>query len=377
MVYDGTVHGPKLPPTLAEGIPVRVRRRRRRTPWRRFKSWVRRHKALSVLVGTMLVLLLALLGWLLWLWWQVGEVTRFDIDPDDRPARVPGEQVNILVLGVDDLDYQRDVGPDVYKMLEAGEWERGAFRSDTMMLVHLSADRDAAQVVSIPRDSLVDIPGERRSKINAAFSWGGPELAVETVEQTFGVFIDHVVVVNFGGFEDVTDIVGGVDIWFPRATVADHRGRIWPAGQHRLGGTDALFYVRQRYDLPRGDFDRIQRQQNYLRSLLDRLTSGRSALSPVRVTRLVDELSDLVAVDSSLTSGRIRDLALGARNLSSRDVRFVTVPNAGSAMVDGASVVQLKLKQAREMFAELEEDNFESWYARNSVDELPPWTEVD
>lgn len=325
----------------------------------------------------MLALLLALLLWLLWLWLQIDGVTRFDIDPDNRPARVPGDQVNILVLGVDDLDYQRDVGPDVYKMLESGEWQRGAFRSDTMMLLHLNADRDAAQVVSIPRDSYVDIPGEGRSKINAAFSWGGPELAVETVEQAFGVYVDHVVVVNFGGFADVTDILGGVDIAFAQDTTADSRGRIWPAGVHRLGGTDALFYVRQRYDLPRGDFDRIQRQQNYLRSLLNRAVDDGAALSPVRVTQLVGQLSDLVAVDSSLTNGKLRSLALSSRGLRSDDIRFVTIPNSGSATIDGASVVQLKLKQARQMFAELEQDNFESWYARNDIDELPAWTEVD
>ncbi len=374
---DGGSRGGVSPAsTLAGGIPMRVRRRRHRSRWARFKSWVRRHKALSALLALMLTLIIGLLIWLWWLLSQIDGVTRFDLDPDNRPDRVSGDQLNILVLGVDDLDYQRNVGPDIHKMLESGTWQRGAFRSDTMMLVHLEADRRSAQVVSIPRDSYVDIPGETRSKINAAFSWGGPDLAVETVEHNFGVYVDHVVVVNFAGFEDITDILNGVDIHFAEDTQADGRGRIWTAGLHRLGGADALYYVRQRYDLARGDFDRIHRQQNYLRSLMNRVLADDLLLSPVKTSRLVGELSDLLAVDSSLTNSKLRSLALSSRHLRSGNIRFVTVPNSGSATIDGASVVQLRLKLAREMFAALEDDNFESWYAQNEIDELPAFRQV-
>lgn len=335
------------------------------------------HKALSILIGAVVVVLLALLAWLWYLNSQLGGVTRFPLDADNRPERVPGDQLNILVLGVDDLDYQRDVGPDVYKMLESGEWEKGAFRSDTMMLVHLEAGRRQAQVVSIPRDSYVDIPDNGRSKINAAFSWGGPNLAVETVEQNFDVFIDHVVVVDFGGFVDVTDTVGGVDIYFPQETKADTRGRTWSAGSHRLNGVDALFYARQRYDLPRGDFDRIHRQQNFLRALLDRVVARGTVLNPIRITKLAGQLSELVAVDDSMTNAKLRDLALDTRHLRSNAIRFVTIPNAGSATIDGASIVKVKLTQAREMIDALEHDQFESWYAQHEIDELPGATEVD
>lgn len=365
-------------PRLAEGIPVRVRRRRkRRTRWQRFKAWVADHKALSILVGLMATLLVVLLAWLWWLHSQVDEVTRFPLDVDDRPPRVPGDQVNLLVLGVDDLDYQREVGPDVYEMLERGEWEKGAFRSDTMMVVHIEAGSRAAQVVSVPRDSWVDIPGHGRSKINAAFSWGGPELSVATVEQNFDLRIDHVMVVDFGGFTDVTDAVGGVDITFPTEMKADDTGRTWSAGTHRLTGEEALFYTRQRYDLPRGDFDRIQRQQNYLRALLDRVVSRGTLFNPLKVSKLADELSDLIAVDDSLTNGKLRDLALDARHLRSGDIRFVTLPNSGSGMVGDASVVKVQQARARKMFEALQHDQFESWYAHHEIDELPAPDRVD
>lgn len=355
---------------------VRRRRRVRRTRWARFKRWIRKHKALSILIGLMLGLLIALMIWLLWLWSQLGDVTRFPLDADDRPTRVPGDQLNILVLGVDDLDYQRDVGPDVYKMLESGEWQKGAFRSDTMMLVHLEAGNRQAQVVSIPRDSYVSIPGHGRSKINAAFSWGGPSLAVETVEQNFDIFIDHVVVVDFGGFVDVTDTLDGVDITFATETPADGRGRMWSAGTHRLNGVDALFYARQRKELPRGDFDRIHRQQNFLRALLDRAVQRGTLLNPVKVSKLADQLSELIAVDDSLSNTRLRELALGARHLRGDAIRFVTLPNSGSATIDGASVVEVRMGQAKKMLKALQHDQFESWYAHHEIDELPAPHEI-
>lgn len=370
--------GSEEAPRLAEGIPVRTRRRRKkRTRWQRTKRWISEHKALTVLIGLMLALLLALLLWLWWLWSQLDDVTRFPLDVENRPTRVPGDQVNILVLGVDDLDYQRDVGPDVYEMLESGQWQKGAFRSDTMMLVHLEAGRRQAQVVSFPRDSYVDIPGNGRSKINAAFSWGGPELAVETVEQNFDVFIDHVVVVNFGGFVDVTDTVGGVDIHFPQEAKADNTGRMWSPGTHRLNGDDALFYARQRYDLPRGDFDRIHRQQNFLRALMDRVVDRGTLLNPVKLSKLADQLSGLVAVDESLDNGTLRGLALDARHLRNNAIRFVTLPNSGSATIDGASIVQVRMAKAKEMLEAIEYDQFESWYAHNEIDELPEPDAVD
>ncbi|MFS3130705.1 LCP family protein [Nocardioides sp. Bht2] len=371
---------PETEATLAGGIKVRERRRRQRSRFRRFTHWLRRHKALTTLLAIALVLLLIIVGWLWYLNREMDDVTRFPIDGGDRPARVAGDQMNLLFLGVDDLDYSENVGPDVYDMLESGKWERGAFRSDTMMLVHLEAGRRSAQVVSIPRDSWVDIPGEGKSKINAAFSWGGPELAVRTVEKNFNIYIDHVVVVNFGGFEDISEVVDGVTVFVPQEVGADPRYKpsgVWERGYHNLKGKPALGYVRQRYGLPGGDFDRIHRQQNFLRSLLDKLASRGTLLNPVRVTRLTQKLSELIAVDDGLTSAKMRELALSSRHLRSSGIRFVTLPNNGSGTEGRASVVKVDFPSALTMFEAIANDQFEPWLSKNQVGQLPSPDQVD
>uniref|UniRef100_UPI00082A34E5 LCP family protein n=1 Tax=Nocardioides jensenii TaxID=1843 RepID=UPI00082A34E5 len=346
-----------------------VRRRRKR-------GWFKRHKSLTVLLLVALVLLAILIGWLFYLNNKVDDVRRFDVDlGEGRPPQ--GEGVDFLLMGVDDLDGSRDVGESVYDMLESGTWKPGIARSDTMMVLHLEADKKAAQLVSVPRDSYVDIPGHGKSKINAAFSWGGPELAAKTVEQNLGIRLDHLVIIDFDGFKDVTAAIGGVNVFVPE-TLTDPRSNSvdWERGFHHLEGDEALHYVRTRYSLPDGDFGRIHRQQNFLRTVLDKLTSRGVLLNPIKVTRLANTLAGLLMVDDGLTNAEFRDLALAGRHLRSNALRFLTIPNSGSAMVGDASVVKVRLPLARKMFDAIEQDQFESWYAKHEVSELPPSNQV-
>lgn len=346
---------------------VRVRRRRRRR-----QSWVKRHPALAVLAGLALLLLVVLLLWLWWLNDRLDDVRRFPLDVDHRVERVAGDQVNLLLLGVDDLDGLREVGPNVYDMLESGDWEPGTARSDTMMVLHLDSGRESAQLVSVPRDSWVEVPGHGRNKINAAFSLGGPSLAVETVEENFGIYIDHVVVVDFDGFKDISEVVGGVNVFVEETVTDSMRDKTWDRGYHHLEGENALEYVRMRYGLARGDYERIERQQNFLRALLDKLTDRGTLLNPVKVSRLASDLSELVSVDEGLTNDKLRDLALSSRNLRSHAVRFLTVPNTGTGTTSGgASIVELDARAARSMFEAIERDEFEIWFAKNQVSQLP------
>lgn len=364
--------------TLPPHIAPRRRSTRRRSRRTRLRRWIRDHKALSVLIGTALTLVLALVAWLLYLGSQLGDINRFDIDLDrpDRPARVAGAAVNILLLGVDDSDYLDDVGPQLDELVD-GEWESGAFRSDTMMVLHVNASGTQAQLVSVPRDSWVHIPGHGDNKINAALSLGGPELAARTVEDTFGIHLDHVMLIDFQGLRELTGALGGVDVHVPETVVDTKNDKTWTRGTHHVQGDEALLYVRQRYGLPRGDFDRIERQQNLLRAVLDKAVHRETLVNPLRITRLVRDLSTLVAVDSSLTDDRLREIAWFARGLRSHSVRFLTVPHDGTGTVGAASVVKLRRAEARAMFRQIELDRFEGWYADHPVDVLPARDEVD
>lgn len=366
----GTVPGG---PTEHDGR-VRVRRARKRGPWRRFKSFVRRHKALSIIFAVALVLLAILIAWLLWLNSKLGDIDRFPFEPGgDRPAKV-GNGVNILLIGVDDPDG----AGGLFRELESGEWTPGKFRSDAIMVLHVSGDRSSAQLVSIPRDSFVEVPDRGRDKINASFSDGGPEALAQVVEGLGDVFIDHAVVIDFEHLADMTTAMGGIDVYQPESVTDPRNGYTWQKGPLHLEGETAVWYVRQRYGMPRGDFDRIQRQQNVLRAMLDKTASAGTLANPVRVTRLVTQLASFVAVDEGFTPAKIRSLAISSRNIRPANMRFVTVPVTGTPTIDGASVVTLDLAKTEDLFDALEKDRFEDWYQENSggVDELPPVGQV-
>lgn len=319
-------------------------------------------------IAAVVLLLLITAGWLVYLNSRLGDVPRFDagLSRPDRPARVPGPAQNILLAGIDDGQ-----GTDLLEALKPGRWRPGVFRSDAIMVLHIDPSRDLAQLVSIPRDSYVPVAGLGTTKINAALSAGGPALLVKTIEDYTGVRLDHVALVDFSGFEAITRTIGGVDVNVA-ATVTDTiRGITWQAGTHHVEGAEALAYVRQRYGLPGGDFDRIQRQQNFLRAVLDKIGTKSTVLNPIKLTKLTGELAGLIRVDDGFTSGELRDLALSSRSLRSQDLRFATAPYTGTPTIDGASVVTLDERATRQMFTALSTGNLDSYLKTNDVDRLP------
>jgi len=352
------------------------RRRRRRSWWhrvtRRPRQFVRKHKALSIIIAIALLLLLILLIWLWILNQKLAQVPRFDVDlGDDRPPSSLG--TNILLVGVDDGQ-----GVDLDEMLE-GDWQPGVFRSDAIMMVHLSEDGSKAQVVSIPRDSYVPIEGYGRNKINAAFSFGGPSLLARTVEDVTDLYIDHVAVVDFAGFEGITKALDGVMVYIPQDVVDSRSGQVvWKAGWQELEGRPALMYVRARYGLPQGDFDRVQRHQNMMRAVSIRTASMSLLANPFAVTDLVDEIAGNLAVDSTLTLGRMRSLAFDALDLGPADVSYATAPYSGTATISGAgSVVLLELKQVKALFGAIGQDDFAGYATDHPLEVLPDERSVD
>ncbi|NNU27574.1 LCP family protein [Isoptericola sediminis] len=237
--------------------------------------------------------------------------------------------VNFLVLGSDSRISAGD----------PSQWEAGAQRTDAIMLVHLPASRENAVVVSIPRDSWVDIPGHGQAKINAAFSYGGPSLMIQTVENLTDVRINHFVVTDFDSFVSMTDALDGVRIRVPE-DIGDGDEVFFSAGVHMMSGEEALAYTRQRYGLSNGDFGRVQRQQNWMRAILGKVNNNRR--DPVKMTRFFETVSESVAADDELTIDRMQELFDQASEISTNDVVFMTVPYEGvGRSADGQSIVVL------------------------------------
>lgn len=394
-----TNDGPLLPEGMwLERAPhVRRRRRRRHRRFKRLRSlgarvvparvrrWFDDNPALGTIVGVLLLLLLVILFWLLWLWLHLNQTPEFDLDlGENRPPFVGGE--NILLVGLD-CDEAAAAGDTLrtcagtadgfaledITTMRAEEFASTGVRSDVIMVLHVSEDGSRAQVISIPRDSYVAVEGHGRTKINAAFSYGGPNLLGRTIEQNFGIHLTHIAITEFDGFRGITEALGGVQVYVPEAISDPHCNCVtWERGWQTIEGDRALAYVRTRYGLARGDFDRVQRHQNFLRAVVNRTRDMSVLANPLKVTRLVDEITGHIALDSEFSDSEVIKLTYSALKMSLRDISFATVPFKGSAMVGDQSVVLLEEKQARRMFDAVARDRFLAWAGDNKVETLPP-----
>jgi LCP family protein required for cell wall assembly len=259
----------------------------------------------------------------------------FPTDEAVRPPAATGEAaaaMNFLLLGSD----TRGASSSSIANL-AGQ------RSDTIIIVHVPANREHLSVMSIPRDTWLTIPGHGDAKINAALSYGGVPLAVQTVEGVIGARIDHVAVVDFAGFKAVTDALGGVDINNPIAFDSYHlKGHAFPQGAQHLDGDQALAFARERYAFDDGDFQRVRNQQLLISALLSGLMHKSVLANPVTMGAVIGAVQPHVAVDDGLTSGAVAALGAELSELRSEDVTFFTVPTAGTGTSpDGQSIVNL------------------------------------
>jgi LCP family protein required for cell wall assembly len=274
-----------------------------------------------------------------------------------------GTALRLLVVGSDSRTSAGD----------PARWSRGGQRSDTLMLVHLPADRRSAAVMSFPRDAWVDVPGHGPAKINAAYSLGGPALLVRTVEQLTQVRVDHVLATDFTSFTSISDQLGGVELTLRTDLESD--GTVVPAGRHLLTGAQALDYVRERKGLARGDLDRVQRQQAWLRAIVARVRNEGTLRNPAESVPFLDALTRSVAADDGLDAAAVDDLLDRVRDLGSTDIRFLTVPVAGTGTSpDGQSVVNLDRPALDALMAAVARDDLTAHLDAHAgaLDLLPP-----
>ena len=327
--------------------------------------------ALLSVLAIFLVLTLATGGLALWVRHSIASGIEFIADPfAGIPARAPqqkvaaGEEpaVNILVLGTDSRTSASD----------PSQWKEGAQRTDAIMIVQVSGDRKTVSVMSIPRDSWVEIPGHGQGKINAAYSYGGPSLTIHTVENLTGIHIDHFAVANFESFVALTDEIGGVRVNLK--TPQTLAGKELGAGAQVLDGQQALAYTRERSSLPNGDFDRVKRQQTWMRSIVSRVLTNGTLSSPTALYSFLKTASRTVAVDESFTLNQIQSLALETRHLHSNDIAFMTVPTAGTGTsADGQSIVTLDADADAPLFKAFAEDRVSAYLTEHpdAVELLP------
>jgi LCP family protein required for cell wall assembly len=291
-----------------------------------------------VVVGLLSVALLGGSGW----GWYLGQVAEASVTRTDAIPTTGndggGSALNLLLVG---SDSRASLTPEQENEFHTGG--SSGLNTDTMILVHLPADGSKASFVSFPRDSYVAIPGHGNDKLNAAFSYGygdapadadeatkrasGSRLLVQTISQLTGLQIDHYAEVDLLGFFNLSTVVGGVEVNLC-APVNDtkYSGAVFPAGVQTISGADALKFVRQRHGLPRGDFDRIVRQQVFIAGVVRKILSEDTLFDLGKQRQLVEAASNSLTVDQDLD---LFQLAEQMQSVDLGSVDFQTVPYVG------------------------------------------------
>jgi LCP family protein required for cell wall assembly len=291
---------------------------------------------------------------------RVGRTDAFSDITGGRPPKLVDGALNILLMGSDSRD------PDVAD--SPGKW-----RSDTLILMHIPRSHDKAYLISIPRDMYVYVPksvanpelGDTYTKVNAAYAWGGVPLTVQTVETFTGVHVDHVVLIDFGGFKEVTDALGGVDLNIERTIKSIHKPyRTFTKGVNHLNGAEALDYCRQRYQFPDGDFARMRHQQEFMKALMDKAASTGTLTNPPRLNSFLKAATKAITVDKDMS---VIDLALQFRGLRSSDLTFMTSPYSGTQTINGESVVVSNKTKATALYQAVAEDTVAAWLTANAT----------
>lgn len=257
------------------------------------------------------------------------------------------------------------IGSDSRSNLDPSGDHAAAGRSDTLMLAHLPADRKSVSIMSIMRDSWVDVPGHGTAKINAAYSWGGVPLTVQTVEQLLDVRIDHVAEIDFAGFSGMTDALGGVTVDAPKEfTTGRHH---FDAGPNRLDGAEALAFVRERHSFADADHTRVRNQQAFMRGIVNGVLSKGTITDPGRIQDFVTATSKYLSVDAGLDFGTLVGLGWSLRHVTPSDLHTFTMPTAGGGTsADGQSYVAVNQGAVQSLSAALRSDDLTGWLAADS-----------
>ncbi|MGO1736753.1 MAG: LCP family protein [Leucobacter sp.] len=350
-------HTPGFDSTL-ESVDHSERDVREPSPRRRARKKRTGRKIVAIIVVLVLLATVAVIGYVLYLGktfndrsTQLGQDQVFS---GEQPVATDGDGTNILLLGSDSRDEDVDY-----------EDSRGN-RSDTMMVMHLDGDHGAAQIMSIPRDLWVPIEGHGEGKINAAMSHGGLPLATQTVSDFIDAPIHHVAIIDFEGFQALTDSVGGVEVESEQAF--ESNGHSFSEGTNHVDGEEALSFVRARKNFSDGDLQRGRNQQAFLKALVGKIVSADTLSNPNKVAGIVRDFSPYMTVDGSLTSSKIAGMAYEMRDVRTGDIQFFSAPVGGAGRsADGQAILHVDDESQSELQDAFANDTLDE-YAEQSED---------
>lgn len=267
---------------------------------------------------------------------------------------IKGPGKNILLLGSDTR-----TGADA--ALVSGS------RADTIMLMHIPADGKGVYIISIMRDTWVNIPGYGTAKVNAALNYGGISLQVATIENLVGVKIDHVAEIEFEGFKSLVNAIGGVDVQVPFAFTSN----VWTftPGLMHLNGSGALSFVRERYSFADGDYQRVRNQRAFLRGLYNTMKAKGALSNIASFQSSIESLTDYMRVDSGLNAAQIAQIAAPVLTSGDTTMRMTTLPNAGPGWsYDGQSIILVNQAANARLARALQTDTMDQFMATYGQD---------
>ncbi len=321
------------------------------SPWQPAASGGRRWRRSSRLLATAgLVLLVAVTAagttGVLLIQQAEASLTRVPLDQLDEVTAASNAR-HFLVVG---SDAREGLGEEERRSLTLGAFE--GQRSDTIIYVSVSADRQGMSLVSLPRDLLVYDDQGRRTKLADEFA-AGPSALIASIQNNFGLPVHHYASISLGGFISVVETLGGVEIDVPERLVDERSGADFEPGLQQMTATEALAYIRSREGV-RADFERIDRQQRFLRAVLNDLTRARVLADPRRVFQLVDDVASNVTTDEGLTIGEMYALADELRVVVGEGIPMTTVPSY-TRRIDGVDYVIAYRPGAQALFDDLRE----------------------
>ncbi|MEV0628166.1 LCP family protein [Nonomuraea wenchangensis] len=266
-----------------------------------------------------------------------GNITQKSVNKDIINPRPPDTgALNVLLVG---SDSRAGAGNAKYGQKTARLADAGGKRTDTIILMHISPNRDRARLISFPRDSMVQIPkcknettkqemAPRRDMINSAYNTGGVACTISTIETLTGIRVNHFVEVDFSGFKNIVDALGGIEICLKTAVNDKDSKLVLPAGRSRLDGEKALGYVRLRHYGDGSDIQRIRRQQIFLSKVVAKATSSELLTDVGKLKDFISAAAGSVTMDPELANDpeQLIEIAMSAKQLTAGGVQFTTIP---------------------------------------------------